>query len=125
MIGGPMDERELRQRSCVPCEGGVPALSDEQVARLLRDVVGWRLREGRLTRTWDCGNFARALERACEVGNLADAEGHHPEVHITEFKHLRLDLWTHAIDGLSMNDFILASKINALWPERDAAEAQA
>lgn len=78
------------------------------------EVPGWTLDFPRLRRSFEFPDFARALAFANRVGALAEDEGHHPDFHLTGWNRLELVLWTHAVDGLSVNDFVLAKKIDAL-----------
>ena len=110
----------LTQLKCVPCRGGVPTLTDEEVAGLLPQVPEWAVveREGikRIERVFKTRNFAEALAFTNKVGALAEEEGHHPAI-LTEWGKVTVTLWTHAIKGLHQNDFIMAAKINKLFTE--------
>lgn len=99
---------------CVPCEGGVPPLGRGAALDRLAHAPGWDLDYPFLKREFAFKDFAAALSFVNRVGALAEAEGHHPDIHLTEYKHVELVLFTHAIDGLSDNDFVLARKINGL-----------
>jgi len=110
-----MTGRELPER-CVPCEGGVPALSRAEAEAYAVDLAGWELDYPRLRRTDVLPDFRAALAWINRVGMLAEEEGHHPDIHLTRWNRVELVLWTHAIDGLSVNDFVLARKIDALGP---------
>jgi 4a-hydroxytetrahydrobiopterin dehydratase len=107
---------QLATKKCSACEGGVPkytaAEAEEQVPRL----PGWRLTHDRLRirRDWNMQNFAAGLEFLLAVGKLAEAENHHPDLHLENYRKLWIEIWTHAIGGLSENDFILAAKIDRL-----------
>ena len=107
---------DLRGGSCVPCEGGVPTLSRDQAEARMAALDGWSLSEDakRIEKTLDAGTFTAALAFFHRVGDLAEAEGHHPDLHLTGYRHAAVELSTHAIGGLSENDFILAAKIDAL-----------
>ncbi len=103
---------------CVPCEGGVPPIPLEQARALRREhVPEWSLEYPRLRRTFELKSFRQALAFTNRVGMLAEEEGHHPDFHLTGWNKLTLELWTHAIDGLSDNDFVLAKKIDELWAQ--------
>lgn len=106
----------LLRKRCVPCEGGVPPLSAEQARQYLPDVPGWVLAADSraISREWSLKDFREALQFVNKVGALAEAEDHHPDMHLFSYRRVRLELSTHAIRGLSENDFILAAKINAL-----------
>jgi 4a-hydroxytetrahydrobiopterin dehydratase len=113
----------LSEKHCRPCEGGVPALSVEEVHRLLPTVSGWQLiGDGkRLRREWRMKDFAAALDFINRAGQIAEAEDHHPDLHLTGYRNLAIELSTHAIGGLSENDFILAAKIDRLPAELKAS----
>lgn len=104
---------DLTQKKCVPCEGGVPTLGKAEIEKLLTQVSGWSLNGKWITKEFQFKNFVAAMKFVNQVANLAEEEGHHPDIHI-HYNRVRLDIWTHAIDGLSENDFILAAKIDAL-----------
>jgi 4a-hydroxytetrahydrobiopterin dehydratase len=105
---------ELTRRHCVPCEGGVPALSLQQVQSYLADLPDWKLTtNGRIRREWRVKNFLAGLDFFNRVGKLAEEEGHHPDMHLVG-RNVAIEIWTHAIGGLSENDFILAAKIDRL-----------
>ena len=110
------DPSTLTTRTCVPCEGEVPVLTPEQVAQLLSGVPGWSVTPDgqRLHREWRVQHFLAALEFFNRVATLAEQEGHHPDLHLVSYRQVILEIWTHAIGGLSENDFILAAKINEL-----------
>jgi 4a-hydroxytetrahydrobiopterin dehydratase len=94
----------------------VPALKPEQVRELLPRVSGWSLTgDGkRLRREWRVKDFATALDFFQRVGRIAEEEDHHPDLHLTGYRNVALELSTHAVGGLTENDFILAAKINQL-----------
>lgn len=104
---------ELIQKSCVPCEGGIPALGGAEVDKLLSQLSGWSLSGKWITKEFKFKNFVEAMKLVNRVADLAESEGHHPDIHI-HYNVVRFDIWTHAIDGLSENDFILAAKIDPL-----------
>lgn len=108
---------DLTKQQCVPCEGGTPPLTRERVEALLRDVPGWELREGppmAIARTEKCKNFKDACARFMQVALLCEEEGHHADIRIFGWRNIEFILSTHAIGGLSENDFIVAAKINDL-----------
>ncbi len=106
----------LRASRCEPCEGGVEALGIETARQQLAVLDGWEIdAEGKsISKTWNQKNFIKALDFCNRIGALAEAEQHHPDLHLTGYRHLRVVIMTHAIGGLSINDFILAAKIDAL-----------
>lgn len=106
---------DLSERHCEPCEGGVPPLEGEEL-RAMQDELGggWEVVDGHhLRKSFEFEDFVSALEFTNRVGELAEEEGHHPLIHLT-WGEATIDIWTHAIDGLSDNDFILAAKIDEL-----------
>lgn len=109
---------KLSDGKCVPCEGGVPPLRGEQLeklkAQLDEEAPGWDLRDAKhLEKTFKFEDFKTALEFVNRVGAIAEAEGHHPNFELG-WGFAKVMLWTHAIEGLSDNDFILASKIDEI-----------
>lgn len=107
---------QLCSSRCVPCEGGVPKLSAEEIARQLPQVTGWKALSGpdRIRREWTVKNFMAGMEFFQAVAALAEAEGHHPDLHLVGYRNVAIEIWTHAIGGLSLNDFILAAKIDRI-----------
>ena len=107
---------DLIKKKCVPCEGGVPPLNADEVNRLLAAVPEWRVTPDgrRIARKWRVKDFEAGLEFFRRVGDLADAEDHHPDLHLTGYRNVAIEMSTHAIGGLSENDFILAAKIDEL-----------
>jgi 4a-hydroxytetrahydrobiopterin dehydratase len=114
---------DLAARACVPCRGGVPPLSDEQIAPLLAQIAAdWRVVERSdpkhasvklLTRTYRFGDFAQALRAAVLVGEMAEEQQHHPDLHVS-WGRLGVEIWTHKIGGLTESDFIFAAKCDVL-----------
>ena len=107
---------ELTHKHCTPCEGGVPKVAPEQVRQYLQALPQWRLTDDgqRIRREWRVKDFVAGLEFFDRVGKLAEKEGHHPDLHLTGYRNAAIEIWTHAIGGLSENDFILAAKIDQL-----------
>jgi 4a-hydroxytetrahydrobiopterin dehydratase len=107
---------ELTRKHCAPCEGGVPPLSRDQIGELLKAVPGWKLSADgqRLRKEWRVKDFATALDFFNRIGQVAEGEDHHPDLHLTGYRNVAVELSTHAIKGLSENDFILAAKIDQL-----------
>lgn len=105
----------LTSKTCVPCRGGVPPMAPGDIEGYLKDVPGWALTEGgtRLQRHFVFDDFAGALKFANRVGELAEREGHHPDITIG-WGYCTVVTYTHKIGGLHENDFILAAKINQL-----------
>jgi 4a-hydroxytetrahydrobiopterin dehydratase len=107
---------ELVKKTCAPCEGGIPRLSADEARRLLNGLDGWRLTHDgqRIRRDWRVKDFASGIEFLDRVATLAENEWHHPDLHIEGFRNVWIEISTHAIGGLSENDFILAAKIDQL-----------
>jgi 4a-hydroxytetrahydrobiopterin dehydratase len=110
-------ENELANRPCIPCLGGVSALKGDDVKRLLARLDGaWTVvAEHHLERNYRFENFRRALDFTVRVGELAEAEGHHPDIFLA-WGRVAVTIFTHKIDGLTESDFILAAKIDQLFP---------
>ena len=109
----------LEAKTCVPCRGGVPPLKGKDLAEIhqqLPDSADWRIiNEHHLTRAFTFSNFKQALDFVNRVGALAEEQGHHPDILLTWGK-AEITLWTHKIDGLTQSDFIMAAKIDRLYP---------
>ena len=105
----------LAEKECVPCKGGVPPLKGEELSRLARQLnAGWQvLNEHHLEREYKFNNFREALDFTNKVGELAEAQGHHPDIYLAWGK-VKLTLWTHKIDGLTESDFVFAAKVDRL-----------
>ncbi len=111
---------ELATRRCHPCEGGVePCALDEAKRQTLELRSGWELAEGgkRISRKFKFTDFAEAMRFINAVAEIAEADQHHPDLHLTGYRQVRIDLTTHAIGGLSENDFILAVKIDRAFEQ--------
>lgn len=104
---------KLSEKRCIPCEGGTPPLGEAEANALLKEISSWSFREGHLWRSFRFKKFTDAIEFVNSVARLAEEEGHHPNITI-RYNKVELELWTHAVKGLSENDFILASKIDSL-----------
>lgn len=105
---------ELAAKTCVPCRGGVPPLKGEALARLQAQLDDWAVvSEHHLEKTYRFPDFRQALDFTVKVGELSEAQGHHPDIYLAWGK-VTITLWTHKIDGLTESDFILAAKIDAL-----------
>lgn len=120
-----MDSAGLAGKSCVPCRGGIPPLPEGKARELLAATPGWSLEEAgtRLRRRFEFQDFRSAMEFVNRVADIAEAEGHHPDIAI-HWNKVDLVLWTHKIGGLHENDFILAAKVDRLLekPARASGE---
>lgn len=105
---------QLVQKKCVPCEGGVPKLTRDEAMQFLARVPGWQLSDDgqKVRREWRMKNFMAGIRFLNKVAELAENEGHHPDLHLVGYRNVAIEIWTHAIGGLSENDFILAAKID-------------
>ncbi|HMO13400.1 MAG TPA: 4a-hydroxytetrahydrobiopterin dehydratase [Pirellulaceae bacterium] len=109
-------KEQLTNKNCVPCEGGIEPCPLPTAEAQLANLPGWRLTQNgqRIRRDWVVKNFVAAIEFFNAVCELAEAEQHHPDLHLEGYRNVRIEIWTHAIGGLSENDFILAAKINEI-----------
>ncbi|HVR62771.1 MAG TPA: 4a-hydroxytetrahydrobiopterin dehydratase [Polyangia bacterium] len=115
----------LSSRRCVPCEGGTPPLDDHASGNLLQQITGWSKRTAagvnpgerhpEIHKRFQFADFLAAMAFVDRMGVLAEQEGHHPDFCV-HYNQVDVTLWTHAVKGLSENDFILASKIDAIVP---------
>lgn len=107
---------ELRQKKCLPCEGGVDPYPADQARAQLAKLEGWYLTHDgqRIRKDWKVKNFMAGMAFFNRCAEVAEADGHHPDLHIEGYRNVSVELWTHAIGGLSENDFILAAKIDEL-----------
>ena len=103
----------LTQKKCKPCEGNMPPLTEEQANELLKQIPGWEIKNGHVFRQLKFKNFKEAIAFVNKVAEIAEEEGHHPDITIN-YNKVSIELWTHAVNDLSENDFILAAKINKL-----------
>ena len=105
---------DLTSKTCTPCRGGVPPMERGEVERHLEEVPAWTLKEGpdRIERTFKTKDYAEAFEIVRKVSEIAEAEGHHPDVSFG-WGYATVVLYTHKIKGLHENDFIMAAKIDA------------
>ena len=105
---------ELANKKCIPCQGGIPPLTEEEIQPLITEVPDWNVVElHHLEKEFTFNNFIEALEFTNKVGELAESEGHHPDIYLAWGK-VKIQIWTHKINGLNESDFILAAKINQL-----------
>lgn len=108
--------QQLTKKKCLPCEGGVEPCTLDESRKQLEQLSGWRLtHEGeRIRKDWKVANFMAGMEFFNRCAEVAEKEGHHPDLHIEGYRNVWVELWTHAIGGLSENDFIVAAKIDEL-----------
>lgn len=106
----------LREKSCKPCHAGTEPIPRSEAEAMLAGLAGWKLTDGgrAIRREWRVKNFVEGIRFFERVTNLAEAEDHHPDLHLEGYRQVAVCLTTHAIRGLSENDFILAAKIDEL-----------
>jgi len=101
---------ELADRTCVPCKGGVPALTPEQLKPLLAQVDSWTVvNNHHLEKRYALKNFAQALDLVNRIGAVAESQNHHPDIYLA-WGRVHVTIWTHKINGLTESDFIFAAK---------------
>ncbi len=112
----PQTTDQLRSKRCRACEGEVDRLSPDQAREFLDSLNGWELTDDaqKIRKQWTMKDFTAGLNFLSRVGDLAEEEGHHPDIHLTGYRNVAIELSTHAVEGLSENDFILAAKIDEL-----------
>jgi len=105
----------LSSRHCIPCRGGVPPLAGEELRALHAELGGgWQVvLDHHLHKVFSFADFATALEFTNRIGQLAEAEGHHPDIRLS-WGRVEIEIFTHKIDGLTESDFILAARIDRL-----------
>ena len=106
---------DLSEKKCVPCEGGIPPLDPKEIEELKKHIRNdWEISENKkLIREYLFVNYRHTMDFVIKVSQLAEEEGHHPVMHVY-FGRVVIELWTHAINGLSENDFIMAYKIDKI-----------
>jgi 4a-hydroxytetrahydrobiopterin dehydratase len=105
---------ELVTKKCVPCESGGPKLEPPRIMELLPQVPTWNVKNERLCKSFEFTDFMTAMSFLNRVAELAEQEGHHPDFSLHHYRHVDFTVFTHAVGGLSENDFILAAKIDRL-----------
>jgi len=110
---------QLLAKKCLPCEGGVEPYTLEESQQQLKELAGWELTgdNQRIRKEWTVTNFMAGMDFFNRVAEVAEDDAHHPDLHIEGYRNVAIELWTHAIGGLSENDFILAAKIDQLEVE--------
>lgn len=107
---------DLTAKKCQPCEGGVEPCTADEAQQQVAKLSGWKVvADGqRIRKEWTVKNFMAGMDFFGEVAKVAEEDGHHPDLHLAGYRNVAIELWTHAIGGLSENDFILAAKIDQL-----------
>ena len=107
--------KDLASQNCVPCRGGVPPLKGAELQQLLLQVPQWKgVNQHHITRVFTFPDFKQALDFVNRVGEVAEQQGHHPDILLTWGK-AEITMWTHKIEGLTESDFVMAAKINQLY----------
>jgi len=100
---------------CVPCEGGVPRLEPDDIWRHLQQVPGWELAGNKIRKQYEFRDFVGAMKFVNAMAEVAEQQAHHPDFAV-HYDRVDVTIWTHAIGGLSQNDFVLAAQIDGLYP---------
>ena len=109
MTSEPQSFDDLAQQHCKPCRG-IPPVAKANAEKILTHLSGWKLQNGQISKEYKFSTYLAGLQFAFDVGQLAEKEDHHPEI-LVKWRKVRLTFWTHSINGLSMNDFIMAAKV--------------
>ena len=119
-----LTSNELLHKKCSACEGGMAVVKQDEAKSQLEKLPGWQISQAgkRIRKDWTVKNFKVGLDFFQRVGQLAEADNHHPDLHLEGYRNVWIELSTHAIGGLSENDFILAAKINGLSVELQPAK---
>ena len=106
----------LAEKQCIPCQGGIPPLTKEEIQPFFNQLENnWDvINAHHLEKNFEFNNFVHALDFVNKVGSLAEEVGHHPNLYIHSYKYVKVEVWTHKIDGLAESDFVLAAKIERL-----------
>ncbi len=103
---------DLASKTCVPCRGGIPPLAGKELETLAKQVPEWKVVDGHhITRSFTFPDFRQALAFVNQVGELAEQQGHHPDISLA-WGRAEITTWTHSVKGLTESDFILAAKID-------------
>jgi 4a-hydroxytetrahydrobiopterin dehydratase len=105
---------ELARKKCLPCEGGVAPLTQSQLGPLLKGLDGWALEGNAIAKTYRFADYHETMAFVNATAWISHREGHHPDLAVG-YNQCRVSYWTHAIGGLSENDFICAAKVDALF----------
>lgn len=107
---------DLASQKCVSCSVGAPTLGQEEIKENLKKVDSWNLTKSpdKINKNFEFTDFQEAVDFINKVAKLAEQEGHHPNIFLHDYKNVEITLWTHKINGLHQNDFIMASKIDRI-----------
>lgn len=104
---------KLTHKKCVPCESGMPPMNEAAVSKYIQQLKGWQTDNRKIWKEYKTKDFIQTMGFVNKIALLAQEEGHHPDMEV-HYSRVRVELWTHAVGGLSENDFILAAKIDEL-----------
>ncbi|MBD3350910.1 MAG: 4a-hydroxytetrahydrobiopterin dehydratase [Candidatus Lokiarchaeota archaeon] len=110
---------KLTNKKCVPCEGGLPAMDIPEENTNMKEIPEWALNREeihKITREFKFKNFKKSMKFVNKVADIAEEEGHHPDIYIY-YDTVKLELYTHAVNGLFINDFIIAAKVDEIYEE--------
>lgn len=105
---------DLAKRKCVPCAAGTPPMLRDEADKFLKQLDNWILADNNIEKNFKFKDFEQAMKFVNKVAEIAEEEGHHPDILIHNWNRVKLTLSTHAIRGLSENDFVLAAKIDQI-----------
>ncbi|MBI2085201.1 MAG: 4a-hydroxytetrahydrobiopterin dehydratase [Candidatus Aenigmarchaeota archaeon] len=109
---------ELIKKKCISCEGYGSSMGEDEVLKYIKKVSGWSVVDNRIEKNFKFKNFVNAMEFVNKVASLAEGEGHHPDIHLWGWNKVKITTFTHALNGLTENDFILAAKIDLIKSEK-------
>jgi 4a-hydroxytetrahydrobiopterin dehydratase len=118
-----VSDADLLSQHCVEYPAGTPPLPDAEVQRYLAQVPGWKIEEGVVRRKLMWPDFRQLIDFIGRLADVAEEEQHHPDFLVYGYRRMRLDFATHSIGGLSLNDFIMAARVNKLLESEPAQEA--
>lgn len=111
----PKDQKQLLKKKCIPCEAGGKPLARADAQDYLDELIGWTMNEEatKISKEYKFQDFIGAINFVERVADVAEEEGHHPDIHV-HYNKVTLELWTHKVGGLTENDFIIAAKVDAM-----------
>lgn len=109
---------ELTQKKCLPCEGYGSSMTEDETLEYIKKVSGWSIVNNRIEKNFKFKDFVTAMKFVNSVASLAEQEGHHPDMHLHSWNKVKIITYTHVVNGLTENDFILAAKIDGINSEK-------
>lgn len=105
----------LLDKKCKPCEGGMPSLTPAEIEPLFKEISGWSIVDNKqIEKDYSFKHFKQAIGFVNKIAEIAESEGHHPDIFLHNYRKVKITLSTHAVKGLSENDFIMAAKIDTI-----------